>query len=138
MCVCSVRVGGEGGGGEGGGLVCYCEYCSMQAFSQRMVSFICRLTSCASFSFLLTFSSLPLLSSLLIPFPPLPSPFFFSSQYEDILKAENEGSNSPGIYRTQSYDAVLFDLRKIPPEKIAVGHYCATVREDSGRPLSSH
>ena len=89
---------------------------------------------CLSFPLCLSLS----LPSPPLPSPPLPSPFFFSSQYEDILKAENEGSNSPGIYRTQSYDAVLFDLRKIPPEKIAVGHYCATVREDSGRPLSSH
>jgi len=41
--------------------------------------------------------------------------------YEDPLQTQTDGDEqeSPAFYRTQSYDAVLFDIRRIQPERIA-------------------
>ena len=42
--------------------------------------------------------------------------FLFSHSLQECL----DHPDSPGIFRTQSYDAVLFDIRKVSAEKLAV------------------
>ena len=55
-------------------------------------------------------------------FPPIPPASSPPLQSDGVLQTDSDEPESPALYRTRSYDAVLFDIRKIQPEKIAVGH----------------